>query len=96
MHAVIERGTIDHDTVRGFFPGLEGLVDFQRKFSLDCEEQYLLPWEEQRWGKCITLNVQFLADISGVGASHELSRKPTLQCMNRYVRPMLAQENSYP
>jgi len=58
MRAVVERGTIDNDTIHRIFPGLEGLVDFQRKFLLDCEEQYMLPWEEQRWGNFLTLNVR--------------------------------------
>ena len=56
--ALIDRDALDQDTIHRLFLGLEGLVDFQHKCLLDCEAQYLLPWEEQRWGKCITLNLR--------------------------------------
>ena len=55
--ALVDRGAMDQETVHRLFPGLDELLDVQRNFLLDCEEQYMLPWEEQRWGLCFTENV---------------------------------------
>ena len=55
---LVNRGAFGQDIVHRLFPGLNELLDVQHKFLLDCEEQYQLPWEEQRWGKCFTVNVR--------------------------------------
>ena len=57
MCAFGDRDAIDQDTIHRLFPGLDELLSTQRNFPLDCESQYTLPWEEQRWGKCMTVNV---------------------------------------
>jgi hypothetical protein len=57
MRTLVNRSTIDQDTVRGFFPGLNKFLNFQRNFLLDCEAQYNLPSEAQRWGKCFIVNI---------------------------------------
>lgn len=51
------QGIVDHDTVHHLFPGLNKLLDFQRKFSIELEQQYEQPWEQQRWGRCFSINV---------------------------------------
>jgi cell division control protein 24 len=48
---------VDQDTIHHLFPGLNKLLDFQRKFSIELEQQYELPWEQQRWGRCFSTNV---------------------------------------
>lgn len=59
------QGIVDHDTVHHLFPGLNKLLDFQRKFSIELEQQYELPWEQQRWGRCFSTNVRPLFDPGG-------------------------------
>lgn len=54
------QGIVDHDTVHHLFPGLNKLLDFQRKFSIELEQQNELPWEQQRWGRCFVANVCLL------------------------------------
>ncbi|CAG7854823.1 Rho guanine nucleotide exchange factor scd1 [Serendipita indica DSM 11827] len=53
---LMTQNIVDHDTVHHLFPGLNKLLDFQRKFSIELEQQYELPWEQQRWGRCFSLN----------------------------------------
>jgi len=53
---------VDHDTIHHLFPGLNKLLDFQRKFSIELEQQYELPWEQQRWGRCFSSNVSNIID----------------------------------
>jgi hypothetical protein len=54
---------VDQDTIHHLFPGLNKLLDFQRKFSIELEQQYELPWEQQRWGRCFSSNVSYLFPI---------------------------------
>ena len=56
MRVLVDRGAIDQNTVQ-LSPGLDALLDFQHPFLFDCEMQYKLPWEEQRWGRCFTEHV---------------------------------------
>ncbi|KAI5120645.1 hypothetical protein M0805_007982 [Coniferiporia weirii] len=41
---------IDQDTIHLLFPGLNKLLDFQRRFLIKLEGVAELPWREQRWG----------------------------------------------
>jgi cell division control protein 24 len=49
-----QRSVIDQDTVLELFPGLNRLLDFQRRFLIKMEQVYEMPWPEQRWGKCFS------------------------------------------
>lgn len=42
--------TIDQDTIHLLFPGLNNLLNFQRKFLIRLEGTAELPWKDQRWG----------------------------------------------
>ncbi|KAG8818318.1 hypothetical protein FRC19_010728 [Serendipita sp. 401] len=53
---LMSQDIVDHDTVHHLFPGLNKLLDFQRKFSIELEQQNELPWDQQRWGRCFSLN----------------------------------------
>ncbi|THH09802.1 hypothetical protein EW145_g1760 [Phellinidium pouzarii] len=45
-----ESSAIDQDTIHLLFPGLNKLLDFQRRFLIKLEGVAELPWKEQRWG----------------------------------------------
>ncbi|KAG8811631.1 hypothetical protein FRC17_002372 [Serendipita sp. 399] len=53
---LMSQDIVDHDTVHHLFPGLNKLLDFQRKFSIELEQQNELPWDQQRWGRCFSVN----------------------------------------
>lgn len=42
--------TIDQDTIHLLFPGLNKLLNFQRKFLIRLEGTAEMPWNDQRWG----------------------------------------------
>ncbi|EIW83008.1 hypothetical protein CONPUDRAFT_89004 [Coniophora puteana RWD-64-598 SS2] len=48
--ALSQSNTIDQDTIHLLFPGLNQLLNFQRKFLIRLEGSAELPWKEQRWG----------------------------------------------
>ena len=48
---------LDRDTLHLLFPGLNKLLNFQRKFLIKVESIAELPWNEQRWGLPFTENV---------------------------------------
>jgi hypothetical protein len=70
----MSQGIVDHDTVHHLFPGLNKLLDFQRKFSIELEHQYELPSEQQRWGRCFSINVRIsLYVLATTAILHTLS-----------------------
>ncbi|KAF8552506.1 hypothetical protein OG21DRAFT_1511371 [Imleria badia] len=48
--ALSQSNTIDQDTIHLLFPGLNKLLNFQRKFLIRLESTAELPWKDQRWG----------------------------------------------
>ncbi len=48
---------IDRDTLHLLFPGLNKLLNFQRKFLIKVESIAELSWNEQRWGILFSENV---------------------------------------
>lgn len=49
-NALSHSNTIDQDTIHLLFPGLNNLLNFQRKFLIRLEGTAELPWKDQRWG----------------------------------------------
>jgi cell division control protein 24 len=56
--ALSQSNTIDQDTIHLLFPGLNKLLNFQRKFLIRLESTAELPWKDQRWG------LHFLENVS--------------------------------
>ena len=54
---------IDQDTIHLLFPGLNKLLDFQRRFLIKLEGVAELPWKEQRWGLPFVENVRLVSII---------------------------------
>ncbi|KAG0703246.1 hypothetical protein DFH29DRAFT_829393 [Suillus ampliporus] len=48
--ALSQSNTIDQDTIHYLFPGLNKLLNFQRKFLIRLEGTAEMPWRDQRWG----------------------------------------------
>ncbi|KAH7908429.1 hypothetical protein BJ138DRAFT_1157687 [Hygrophoropsis aurantiaca] len=48
--ALSQSNTIDQDTIHLLFPGLNKLLNFQRKFLIRMESTAEMPWKDQRWG----------------------------------------------
>ena len=48
--ALSHSNTIDQDTIHLLFPGLNNLLNFQRKFLIRLEGTAEMPWKDQRWG----------------------------------------------
>jgi cell division control protein 24 len=48
--ALSQSNTIDQDTIHLLFPGLNKLLNFQRKFLIRVESTAEMPWKDQRWG----------------------------------------------
>ncbi|KAL4074032.1 hypothetical protein V8B97DRAFT_2075448 [Scleroderma yunnanense] len=49
-NALSHSNTIDQDTIHLLFPGLNNLLNFQRKFLIRLEGTAEMPWKDQRWG----------------------------------------------
>ncbi|GLB45093.1 putative rho guanine nucleotide exchange factor scd1 [Lyophyllum shimeji] len=49
--ALSQGNIIDQDTIHLLFPGLNKLLNFQRKFLIRFESTAELPWQNQRWGQ---------------------------------------------
>ncbi|KZT11071.1 uncharacterized protein LAESUDRAFT_643658 [Laetiporus sulphureus 93-53] len=49
-NAASQMNVIDQDTIHLLFPGLNKLLNFQRKFLIKLESIAELSWDEQRWG----------------------------------------------
>ncbi|KAI6121605.1 hypothetical protein F5141DRAFT_1022959, partial [Pisolithus sp. B1] len=49
-NALSHSNTIDQDTIHLLFPGLNKLLNFQRKFLIQLEGTAEMPWKDQRWG----------------------------------------------
>lgn len=56
-NALAQNSVIDQDTIHLLFPGLNKLLNFQRKFLIRFESTAELPWNEQRWGQLFLDNV---------------------------------------
>ena len=66
--ALAQANLMDQDTIHLLFPGLNKLVNFQRKFLIRLESIAELPWAEQRWGLPFIESVShFLMTISRFG-----------------------------
>ncbi len=48
--ALAQTNTIDQDTIHLLFPGLNKLLNFQRKFLIKLESIWELPWNQRLWG----------------------------------------------
>ncbi|KAG1742924.1 hypothetical protein EDB19DRAFT_1850350 [Suillus lakei] len=48
--ALSQSNTIDQDTIHYLFPGLNKLLNFQRKFLIRLESTAEMAWRDQRWG----------------------------------------------
>lgn len=46
-----QSNTIDQDTIHLLFPGLNKLLNFQRRFLIKLESIWELPWNERHWGQ---------------------------------------------
>ena len=57
-------GTLDRDTLHLLFPGLNKLLNFQRKFLIKVESIAELPWHEQRWGVLFSENVSYFMRVN--------------------------------
>lgn len=49
-NALAQTNTIDQDTIHLLFPGLNKLLNFQRRFLIRLEGIFELPWNERHWG----------------------------------------------
>ncbi|CAA7260588.1 unnamed protein product [Cyclocybe aegerita] len=49
--ALSQANLMDQDTIHLLFPGLNKLLNFQRKFLIRLESTAELPWQDQRWGQ---------------------------------------------
>src|SRR5258706_1924721 len=87
----MQQDVVDQDTIHHLFPGLNKLLDFQRKFLIEFEQQYELPWDQQRWGKCFIVNVCRSPSIlvPRPSPTHKFLRNPTLLSTN-HIAPTLA------
>ena len=52
--AAAQSNTIDQDTIHLLFPGLNKLLNFQRRFLIKLESIWELPWNERQWGAPFT------------------------------------------
>ena len=53
-------GILDRDTLHLLFPGLNKLLNFQRRFLIKLESIWELPWNERQWGAPFTEFVRFV------------------------------------
>lgn len=66
-NAAAQSNTISQDTIHLLFPGLNKLLNFQRKFLIRLESTAEVPWKDQRWGLHFIENVRLLFSCSGSG-----------------------------
>lgn len=64
--ALSQSNTIDQDTIHLLFPGLNKLLNFQRKFLIRLESTAELPWKDQRWGLHFLENVSLIVPFFGI------------------------------
>ncbi|KAI0633413.1 hypothetical protein C8Q77DRAFT_1217822 [Trametes polyzona] len=70
---------IDRDTLHLLFPGLNKLLNFQRKFLIKVESIAELPWNEQRWGLPFTENEEEFAVYEPYCANYTMASDIMLQ-----------------
>jgi cell division control protein 24 len=56
-----QNNSLSTDEIHLLFPGLNNLLEFQRKFLIQLETTATKPWEDQRWGLVFKDNVSFTA-----------------------------------
>jgi hypothetical protein len=56
-NALSQSNTISQDTIHLLFPGLNKLLNFQRKFLIRLEGTAEVAWKDQRWGLHFIENV---------------------------------------
>ncbi|KAI0330146.1 hypothetical protein GY45DRAFT_1370984 [Cubamyces sp. BRFM 1775] len=70
---------LDRDTLHLLFPGLNKLLNFQRKFLIKVESIAELPWNEQRWGLPFTENEEEFAVYEPYCANYTMASEIMLQ-----------------
>jgi cell division control protein 24 len=63
-NALSQSNTISQDTIHLLFPGLNKLLNFQRKFLIRLESTAEVAWKDQRWGLHFIENVSPLFSCS--------------------------------
>ncbi|CCM00418.1 uncharacterized protein FIBRA_02448 [Fibroporia radiculosa] len=81
-NAAAQMNVIDQDTIHLLFPGLNKLLNFQRKFLIRIEGIAELPWDEQRWGVPFTENEEAFAVYEPYCANYTTASDIMLQEMN--------------
>ena len=76
---------LDRDTLHLLFPGLNKLLNFQRRFLIKVESIAEVPWNEQRWGLLFTDNVSRSAhpDFEADTESGTAIVPPRVYCVRR-------------
>ncbi|KAH9855179.1 hypothetical protein C2E23DRAFT_724648 [Lenzites betulinus] len=70
---------IDRDTLHLLFPGLNKLLNFQRKFLIKVESIAELSWNEQRWGVLFSENEEEFAVYEPYCANYTMASEIMLQ-----------------
>ncbi|KAI1796472.1 hypothetical protein LXA43DRAFT_1157771 [Ganoderma leucocontextum] len=70
---------LDRDTLHLLFPGLNKLLNFQRKFLIKVESIAELPWHDQRWGLPFTENEEEFAVYEPYCANYTMASEIMLQ-----------------
>ncbi|KAI0829690.1 hypothetical protein BC628DRAFT_1314583 [Trametes gibbosa] len=70
---------IDRDTLHLLFPGLNKLLNFQRKFLIKVESIAELSWTEQRWGVLFSENEEEFAVYEPYCANYTMASEIMLQ-----------------
>ncbi|KAI0645373.1 hypothetical protein C8Q79DRAFT_926630 [Trametes meyenii] len=70
---------LDRDTLHLLFPGLNKLLNFQRKFLIKVESIAELAWNEQRWGLPFTENEEEFAVYEPYCANYTMASEIMLQ-----------------
>ncbi|EJF65139.1 hypothetical protein BD309DRAFT_398754 [Dichomitus squalens] len=70
---------LDRDTLHLLFPGLNKLLNFQRKFLIKVESIAELPWNDQRWGLPFTENEEEFAVYEPYCANYTMASEIMLQ-----------------
>ncbi|KAL1942670.1 hypothetical protein VTO73DRAFT_4910 [Trametes versicolor] len=70
---------IDRDTLHLLFPGLNKLLNFQRKFLIKVESIAELSWNEQRWGVLFSENEEDFAVYEPYCANYTMASEIMIQ-----------------
>ncbi|KAI0745498.1 hypothetical protein C8Q76DRAFT_32553 [Earliella scabrosa] len=70
---------LDRDTLHLLFPGLNKLLNFQRRFLIKVESIAEVPWNEQRWGLLFSDNEEEFAVYEPYCANYTMASEIMLQ-----------------